>query len=88
MAKDAVKGLARQALHAYRLSFVHPQTGETVQFEAPIPDDMYHLLSVLRLEAGLDSSLSNEVEWQNKIDDDDDDWDDDDYDVEVMYVKD
>ena len=32
--------------------------------------------------------LSNEVEWQNKIDDDDDDWDDDDYDVEVMYVKD
>ena len=88
VAKDAVKGLARQALHAYRLSFVHPQTGETVQFEAPIPDDMYHLLSVLRLEAGLDSSLSNEVEWQNKIDDDDDDWDDDDYDVEVMYVKD
>ena len=43
---------------------------------------------MLRLEAGLDSSLSNEVEWQNKIDDDDDDWDDDDYDVEVMYVKD
>ena len=88
VAKDAVKGLARQALHAYRLSFVHPQTGETVQFEAPIPADMYHLLSVLRLEAGLDSSLSNEVEWQNKIDDDDDDWDDDAYDVEVMYVKD
>ena len=30
----AVKALgARQALHAYRLSFVHPKTGETVSFE-------------------------------------------------------
>ena len=88
MVKEAVKGLARQALHAYRLSFIHPKNGETVSFEAPIPQDMYHLLSVLRLEAGLDSSLSNEVEWQDKLDQDDDDWDDDDYDVEVMYVRD
>ncbi len=89
VAKEAVKGLLRQALHAYRLSFVHPKSGETVSFEAPIPPDMYHLLSVLRLEAGLDSSLSNEVEWQDKVaQDDDDDWDDDDYDVEVMYVRD
>jgi len=88
--KEAVKSLgARQALHAYRLSFVHPKTGETVSFEAPIPDDMYHLLSVLRLEAGLDSSLSKEEEWQDKLGtDDDDDWDEDDYDVEVVYVRD
>ncbi|MFV2029831.1 23S rRNA pseudouridine(1911/1915/1917) synthase RluD [Neisseria sp. S1] len=87
--KEAVKGLARQALHAYRLSFVHPLRGETVSFEAPIPEDMYHLLSVLRLEAGLDSSLSDAVEWKDKLGgDDDDDWNDDDYDVEVMYVRD
>ncbi|EGV36984.1 23S rRNA pseudouridine(1911/1915/1917) synthase RluD [Neisseria weaveri] len=86
--KSEVKQLNRQALHAYRLSFVHPSTQETVSFEAPIPQDIYHLLSVLRLEAGLDSSLNNEVEWQEKFDDDDDDWDDDDYDVEVMYVRD
>ena len=88
--KEAVKALgARQALHAYRLSFVHPKTGETVSFEAPMPDDMYHLLSVLRLEAGLDSSLSNEEEWQEKFGmDDDDDWNEDDYDVEVVYVRD
>ena len=87
--KEAVKSLgARQALHAYRLSFVHPKTGETVSFEAPIPDDMYYLLSVLRLEAGLDSSLSNEEEWQDKLGaDDDDDWNEDDYDVEVVYVR-
>ncbi|WP_373741043.1 23S rRNA pseudouridine(1911/1915/1917) synthase RluD [Neisseria sp.] len=86
--KETVKGLARQALHAYRLSFVHPQSGETVSFEAPIPQDMYHLLSVLRLEAGLDSSLSNEETWQAKLDADDDDWNEDDYDVEVIYVRD
>lgn len=87
--KAAVKDLHRQALHAYRLSFVHPESGETMSFEAPIPDDMYHLLSVLRLESGMDSSLSHEAEWQEKLgqDDEDDDWDDD-YDVEVMYVRD
>ncbi|OSI15499.1 23S rRNA pseudouridine(1911/1915/1917) synthase RluD [Neisseria dumasiana] len=89
MAKDAVKSLARQALHAYRLSFEHPVSGETASFEAPIPEDMYHLLSVLRLEAGLDSSLSHEEEWQQRIGNgEDDDWDDDDYDVEVVYVRD
>lgn len=90
--KEAVKGLARQALHAYRLSFAHPVSGETVSFEAPIPEDMYHLLSVLRLEAGLDSSLSHEDEWRERVgqnkDGDDDDWNDDDYDVEVVYVRD
>ncbi|UOO77803.1 23S rRNA pseudouridine(1911/1915/1917) synthase RluD [Neisseria sp. Dent CA1/247] len=89
--KEAVKGLGRQALHAYRLSFEHPVSGETVSFEAPIPEDMYHLLSVLRLEAGLDSSLSHEEEWLERVGkdkDDDDDWDDDDYDVEVVYVRD
>lgn len=88
--KEAVKKLgARQALHAYRLSFIHPKTGELVSFEAPLPEDMYHVLSVLRLEAGLDSSLSHEEDWQDKLDqDDDDDWNEDDYDVEVVYVRD
>ena len=81
-AKTAVK-----ALHAYRLSFVHPGTGETLSFEAPLPADFYHLLSVLRLEAGLDSALSHEAQWQEKLAAEDDDWDDDDYDVEIVYVK-
>ena len=85
--KEVVKGLGRQALHAYRLSFVHPQSGETVSFEAPLPQDIYHLLSVLRLESGMDSSLSNEAEWQDHMVDDDDDWNEDDYDVEVVYLK-
>lgn len=86
--KEIVKGLARQALHAYRLSFIHPKSGEEVQFEAPLPQDIYHLLSVLRLESGMDSSLSHEEEWQDRFaQDDDDDWNEDDYDVEIIYVK-
>jgi 23S rRNA pseudouridine1911/1915/1917 synthase len=34
----------RQALHAHRLSFQHPETGRKVSFEAPLPDDMKSLL--------------------------------------------
>ena len=86
--KQAVKALARQALHAHQLSFVHPLSGAEVSFQAAIPADIYHLLSVLRLEAGLDSSLSHAPEQAARMDEADDDWDDDDYDVEVHYVRD
>lgn len=37
-----------QALHAGVLGFVHPRTGEYLEFEADMPDDMKHLLEVLR----------------------------------------
>ncbi|MDL5032213.1 RluA family pseudouridine synthase [Pelomonas sp. APW6] len=33
-------GLTRQALHAAKLSFVHPMTGETMVFLAPLPPDL------------------------------------------------
>ncbi|GGN92335.1 RluA family pseudouridine synthase [Saccharibacillus kuerlensis] len=33
----------RQALHAYRLAFVHPGTGERMTFEAPFPPDLKRL---------------------------------------------
>lgn len=32
--------IQRQALHAWKLSFVHPITGEEMQFTAPLPEDM------------------------------------------------
>ena len=32
--------LSRLALHAYRISFAHPKTGEQVTFEAPYPKDL------------------------------------------------
>ncbi len=37
----------RQALHAWRLSFSHPESGEEVSYEAPLPDDMQQLLTLL-----------------------------------------
>ncbi|MBC7267062.1 MAG: RluA family pseudouridine synthase [Coriobacteriia bacterium] len=33
-------GLARQFLHAYRLRFTHPVTGEDLEFVDPLPDDL------------------------------------------------
>ena len=33
-------GLSRQALHAYRLAFDHPVTGMSLEFHAPLPDDL------------------------------------------------
>jgi 23S rRNA pseudouridine1911/1915/1917 synthase len=38
----------RQALHAYRLAFEHPVTGEDIRLEAPIPADLADLLTRLR----------------------------------------
>ena len=38
----------RQALHAWRLSFAHPRTAEDVSFEAPLPEDMLHLIRLLQ----------------------------------------
>lgn len=40
---------ARQALHAYRLAFLHPGSGRRLSFEAPLPDDLATLLRSLRL---------------------------------------
>ena len=42
-------GLTRQALHAWRLAFVHPVTGEPLVFHAPLPQDMRQALHVLGL---------------------------------------
>ena len=39
-ARAALQGLGRPALHAARLSFTHPTTGERLAFEAPLPPDL------------------------------------------------
>jgi 23S rRNA pseudouridine1911/1915/1917 synthase len=38
-------GLSRQGLHAHRLAFVHPVTGEPLDFRAPLPSDLTAALS-------------------------------------------
>ncbi|MBE9610349.1 23S rRNA pseudouridine(1911/1915/1917) synthase RluD [Chitinilyticum piscinae] len=73
----ALEDLARQALHARKLALVHPETGKTMQWKAPIPADFDALLAALRFDAHPD-------------DDEDEDWDDDDddHDCEIIYVRD
>ena len=38
--------MQRQALHAFRLAFSHPVTGETMEFRAPLPSDMLQTLDL------------------------------------------
>ena len=42
----AIKG---QALHSQTLEFTHPRTGERMQFEAPLPEDMQKIITRLHL---------------------------------------
>lgn len=42
--EDDSNYINRQALHAYRLKFTHPRTGEILELEAGLPEDMTKLL--------------------------------------------
>jgi 23S rRNA pseudouridine1911/1915/1917 synthase len=48
---EALQAFPRQALHALRLGLVHPGSGETMCWEAPMPADLDDLLRLLRSEA-------------------------------------
>jgi 23S rRNA pseudouridine1911/1915/1917 synthase len=48
--KGCVERLGRQALHAHRLKFTHPHTGERVEFVSSLPEDMKEVLVWLRSE--------------------------------------
>ena len=45
--REAVLSLSRQALHAWLLRIEHPATGETMRFEAPLPEDLERLAAAL-----------------------------------------
>jgi 23S rRNA pseudouridine1911/1915/1917 synthase len=46
------EALGRPALHARVLGFVHPATGKTMRFEAPLPEDFAGALAELRRIGG------------------------------------
>ena len=46
----ALRGFRRQALHAERLSFIHPARGEPVSFSAARPADLQTLIAALRAD--------------------------------------
>jgi 23S rRNA pseudouridine1911/1915/1917 synthase len=41
------KIFGRQALHAWKLAFVHPRTGKAMAFDSPLPKDFRDLLASL-----------------------------------------
>jgi 23S rRNA pseudouridine1911/1915/1917 synthase len=45
---STLRGFKRQALHAEKLSFIHPVSGEQLSFDAPMPEDMVLLIKALR----------------------------------------
>ena len=47
-ARSRMKALDRPALHAWRLVFVHPVTGEIMRFSSPLPEDVADLCAFLR----------------------------------------
>ena len=48
---NALRGFHRQALHAARLGFEHPVTGEPMEWSSPLPQDMVSLLEELKRDA-------------------------------------
>lgn len=46
--KEILREFPRQALHARKLSFIHPASGEELTFHTPLPDDLLMLLDYLR----------------------------------------
>jgi 23S rRNA pseudouridine1911/1915/1917 synthase len=48
----ALQAFPRQALHAIALGVRHPQTGEAMHWEIPMPEDLRALLDLLRQGAG------------------------------------
>jgi 23S rRNA pseudouridine1911/1915/1917 synthase len=49
--KQAAQAFGRQALHAYKLAFDHPQNGKRLAFEVPLPPDFMRLLSAFRCKS-------------------------------------
>jgi 23S rRNA pseudouridine1911/1915/1917 synthase len=46
--QEFMKTFQRQALHAYQLSLIHPETQEKMTWKAPLPDDMKQLLTLIK----------------------------------------
>tara|TARA_Y100000588_G_C14140580_1_gene875878 strand:- start:558 stop:1355 length:798 start_codon:yes stop_codon:yes gene_type:complete len=49
--RDVLAAFTRQALHARQLTLEHPETGEILSWEVPLPEDMVHLIEALRKHA-------------------------------------
>ncbi len=48
--QEGLRDFNRQALHAKKLELWHPETGELVSWEIDLPEDMQHLLALLKAD--------------------------------------
>jgi 23S rRNA pseudouridine1911/1915/1917 synthase len=44
---EAINGFPRQALHARALKLIHPESGDSCEFHAPLADDIDGLITAL-----------------------------------------
>ncbi|HLX53565.1 MAG TPA: RluA family pseudouridine synthase, partial [Aquella sp.] len=62
---DAIVSLNRQALHALKLSFIHPESNKIMSFTSAMPEDMRLLLRELAQEDKLDNENDyDDGEWE------------------------
>ncbi|WOD06438.1 23S rRNA pseudouridine(1911/1915/1917) synthase RluD [Marinomonas sp. GJ51-6] len=59
--QEGLRNFRRQALHAKRLELAHPITGEWMEWEVDLPEDMQHLLGALKKD--MVESGSNDSEY-------------------------
>jgi 23S rRNA pseudouridine1911/1915/1917 synthase len=52
-----VSSFSRQALHSYKIEFIHPRNQQIIKLEIGLPDDMQELYTALKNE-GLDHNLT------------------------------
>ena len=65
--KTKLKALNRQALHAAKLSFIHPLKHERVVFTAQMPQDVADLCESLRVFAQLEGENTSGQTWKDKL---------------------
>lgn len=49
---ESLTNFKRQALHAWKISFIHPNTEDEIKLNVPIPDDMENLITQIRENYG------------------------------------
>ena len=46
--KNCIENFSRQALHSYKIGFLHPRSGKEMSFEIALPDDLKNLCECLK----------------------------------------
>lgn len=58
--RKRIQSLHRQALHARQLGFIHPATGDYMEFQSPLPADLAEIIGYLDHKYGIEGDLDLE----------------------------